>query len=317
MLRAAIEGQIDFEVEDCELKRPPPSYSIDTVLHIRERDPNAELFWLIGADNVGGLTKWHRIEALQEARAIRGARSRLLGKTAGILSDRSAKHRHLRHRNSETELRPGTRFAISYRRPWRKLFSGKIFTGSQRHNREKLATTCAELASNKKAEDIVVLDLRRISSFTDFFVICSATSEPQLKAIANEIETRLREDHGIAPPPLTVFRPVNGSCSIISQVVVHIFHRDKREFYSLEDLWGDAARIEWETVASASLRAEALRSQRPAAESQATAPVPRSTSNYFADGAGAGLALPLSSDFTPMSSTSKISVEFGGSPGRP
>src|SRR5213594_4465315 len=49
MLRAAIEGQDGFLVDDCELKRPPPSYSIDTVLQIRERDSNAELFWLIGA----------------------------------------------------------------------------------------------------------------------------------------------------------------------------------------------------------------------------------------------------------------------------
>src|SRR6202043_279818 len=64
MLRAAIQGQEDFIADDCELKRPPPSYSIDTVLHIRERDPNAELFWLIGADNVNGLNKWHRFDAL-------------------------------------------------------------------------------------------------------------------------------------------------------------------------------------------------------------------------------------------------------------
>lgn len=66
MLRAAIEGQDGFAADDCELKRPPPSYSIDTVLQIRESDPNAELFWLIGADNVAGLDQWHRIEALRK-----------------------------------------------------------------------------------------------------------------------------------------------------------------------------------------------------------------------------------------------------------
>jgi nicotinate-nucleotide adenylyltransferase len=65
MLRAAIEAQEDFFVDDCELRRPPPSYSFDTVLQIRERDPNAELFWLIGADNVSGLNKWHRIDELK------------------------------------------------------------------------------------------------------------------------------------------------------------------------------------------------------------------------------------------------------------
>jgi nicotinate-nucleotide adenylyltransferase len=65
MLRAAVEGELMFTVNDCELRRPPPSYSIDTVLEIHEREPDAELFWLIGADNVGGLNKWHRAEELK------------------------------------------------------------------------------------------------------------------------------------------------------------------------------------------------------------------------------------------------------------
>ena len=66
MLRAAIESQDGFSADDCELKRPPPSYSIDTVLQIRGREPKAELFWLIGADNVSGLSKWRRFEELKK-----------------------------------------------------------------------------------------------------------------------------------------------------------------------------------------------------------------------------------------------------------
>lgn len=66
MLRAAIQGQEDFIADDCELNRPPPSYSIDTVLRIRQRDPEAELFWLIGADNVSGLNDWHRFDELNK-----------------------------------------------------------------------------------------------------------------------------------------------------------------------------------------------------------------------------------------------------------
>jgi ribosome-associated protein len=113
---------------------------------------------------------------------------------------------------------------------------------------EKLATTCAELASNKKAEDIVVLDLREISTFTDFFVICSATSEPHLKAIAGEIETRLKEDHKISASAVDGFPASQWIVLDYLQVVVHVFHRDKREFYSLENLWGDAPQLEWEAV---------------------------------------------------------------------
>jgi ribosome-associated protein len=93
-----------------------------------------------------------------------------------------------------------------------------------------------------------VLDLRDISTFTDFFVICSGTSEPQLKAIANEIETRLREDHSVRPVAIDGFPASQWMVLDFLQVVVHIFHQDKRAFYSLEDLWGDAPRIQRQTT---------------------------------------------------------------------
>jgi ribosome-associated protein len=93
-----------------------------------------------------------------------------------------------------------------------------------------------------------VLDLREISTFTDFFVICSATSEPQLKAIANEIETELRKEHATRPVAIDGFPASQWIVLDYLHVVVHVFHRDKRAFYSLEDLWGDAPRIEWETA---------------------------------------------------------------------
>jgi ribosome-associated protein len=94
-----------------------------------------------------------------------------------------------------------------------------------------------------------VLDVRGISTFTDFFVICSATSEPQLKAIANEIQTRLKKDHGVRAVAMDGFPASQWIVLDYLEVVVHIFHRDKRAFYSLEDLWGDAPRVEWENAA--------------------------------------------------------------------
>jgi len=93
------------------------------------------------------------------------------------------------------------------------------------------------------------LDLRAISTFTDFFVICSATSEPQLKAVANEIETRLRKDHSIRAVAIDGFPASLWIVLDYLQVVVHVFHRDKRAFYSLEDLWGDAPLLKWEKAA--------------------------------------------------------------------
>jgi len=66
MLQAATKSEATFAIDDCELRRPPPSYTIDTVLDLRERNPNADLLWLIGADNVNGLSKWHRFQELKD-----------------------------------------------------------------------------------------------------------------------------------------------------------------------------------------------------------------------------------------------------------
>jgi ribosome-associated protein len=79
-------------------------------------------------------------------------------------------------------------------------------------------------------------------------VICSAGSEPQLKAIAGEIESRLKEDDKIRPAAVDGFPASQWIVLDYLQVVVHVFHREKRAFYSLEDLWGDAPRLAWQTA---------------------------------------------------------------------
>ncbi len=79
-------------------------------------------------------------------------------------------------------------------------------------------------------------------------MICSAASEPQLKAIAGEIEARLKEEDKIRPAAVDGFPASQWIVIDYLQVVVHIFHREKRAFYSLEDLWGDAPRLAWESA---------------------------------------------------------------------
>ncbi len=93
------------------------------------------------------------------------------------------------------------------------------------------------------------MDLREISTFTDFFVICSANSEPQIKAIAGEIEAQLKQNYATRPVAVDGFPASQWIVLDYMQVIVHIFHAEKREFYSLEDLWGDAPRLAWETAA--------------------------------------------------------------------
>lgn len=107
----------------------------------------------------------------------------------------------------------------------------------------KLALLCRELADNKKAENIVILDVRELSSVTDYFVIASGTSEPHLRAIVDEISDRLRDERHLRP------RAVDGTLQAAwivldyFDVIVHVMRQDVRERYDLETLWGDAARV--------------------------------------------------------------------------
>jgi ribosome-associated protein len=106
-----------------------------------------------------------------------------------------------------------------------------------------LALLCRSLADNKKAEDIQVLDVRKVSSVTDYFVIASGTSEPHLRAIMDEIADGLREEGE------TKARAVDGSLAggwlvlDFFDVIVHIMRADVRRHYDLETLWGDAPRV--------------------------------------------------------------------------
>jgi len=107
---------------------------------------------------------------------------------------------------------------------------------------EKLAKLCREIALDKKAEDAIILDVRGISNVADFFLICNGTSEPHLKAIADEIGRRLREA-GIRPLHRDGFPPSRWIVMDYNDVLIHIFHPELRQRYCLEDLWGDAKRV--------------------------------------------------------------------------
>ena len=110
---------------------------------------------------------------------------------------------------------------------------------------EVMARAAADYADNKKAEDIMILDTRGLSPVTDFMVICTATSMPHLKAVRDEVDGELFKQHR----KKTIAKDMNlESLWLIlhyGEVTVHIFHKDKRDFYSLEDLWSDAPRVEW------------------------------------------------------------------------
>jgi ribosome-associated protein len=101
-----------------------------------------------------------------------------------------------------------------------------------------LAKKIASLSLTKKANDVVVMDLRKVTPMTDFFVVCSADSDVQIKAIADAVE------EGLETKGLTPWHREAGSVHWILldyvDVVLHVFHKNTRSFYSLERLWGDA-----------------------------------------------------------------------------
>jgi ribosome-associated protein len=107
----------------------------------------------------------------------------------------------------------------------------------------KLAVLCRQLAENKKAEDSVILDVRELSSVTDYYVIASGTSEPHLRAIIDEVREQLQEKHGLKPKAVDGTLHTAWVVLDYFDVIVHVMRHDVRERYDLETLWGDAPRI--------------------------------------------------------------------------
>ena len=92
------------------------------------------------------------------------------------------------------------------------------------------------LAFEKKAEKLVALDLRGLSSFTDYFVICHGNSEPQVKAIVDHI----RKGTSYKPKYLEGYDNKNWILMDYFDIIVHVFDKDEREYYQIERIWGDA-----------------------------------------------------------------------------
>jgi ribosome-associated protein len=98
-------------------------------------------------------------------------------------------------------------------------------------------------AFDKKAVDLVVLDLRKASAFTDFFVICTGTNVRQVQAIADAVEEALRSK-GLKPALTEGYERGHWILIDYFDFIVHVFAPTTRDFYALERLWGDAKRIE-------------------------------------------------------------------------
>ncbi|WP_239254011.1 ribosome silencing factor [Listeria ilorinensis] len=106
-------------------------------------------------------------------------------------------------------------------------------------NSHEILMLVAKAADDKRAEDILALNMEGISSFADYFVICHGNSDKQVQAIAREIKEKAQENN-IPVNRLEGFDGAKWVLIDLDDVIVHIFHRDERSYYNLEKLWGDA-----------------------------------------------------------------------------
>jgi ribosome-associated protein len=111
-------------------------------------------------------------------------------------------------------------------------------------------TKAVRAALDKKASDVVVLDLRGTPAFTDFFVLCSGLSQRQVKAIADAVEEALRAAR-IRPAHIEGYDRAEWVLMDFFSFIVHVFTPQTRDFYGLERLWGDAERLEMGTAPQA------------------------------------------------------------------
>jgi len=109
---------------------------------------------------------------------------------------------------------------------------------------ESLARRLAELADAKKAEEIIVLDMRTLVSYTDFLAICTARNERQAKAIVDEVRVQVKQEAGVLPGGVDGAGEAGWVVLDYLDCVLHVFTPEARERYQLEELWHEAPRLE-------------------------------------------------------------------------
>jgi len=110
------------------------------------------------------------------------------------------------------------------------------------NNPLEILKLAAEACDDKRAEEILALDLAEVSLVADYFLICHGTNERQVQSIARAVKEKM-EEHDISVKRLEGFEEARWILVDLGDVVCHVFHKDERSYYNLERLWGDAAQV--------------------------------------------------------------------------
>jgi len=106
------------------------------------------------------------------------------------------------------------------------------------------AQRIAHLAEEKLAREIVILDMRPVVSYTDYFVVCTGQTTRQAAAIYDAVRETMKRDHGLVPRHVSGQREATWILADYLDVVLHVFTPEARAYYRLEDLWGDVPSVE-------------------------------------------------------------------------
>jgi len=112
------------------------------------------------------------------------------------------------------------------------------------------ARRIAGIAQDKLADDVVILDMRPVCVYTDFFVVCSGRNPRQVKSIWDDVHVRLKQDERLLPRAVDGERESTWIVADYLDVVLHVFTPDTRSYYRLEDLWGDVPNVELEAASA-------------------------------------------------------------------
>lgn len=271
MLDRALQEIEGLEPGNLEAERGGTGYTIDTMRAAREAYPDEQPIFLAGFDSLLDLPGWrdwkslveefdiviaerqgipatldelpkdlrervHRIDTCPEDLG-RGGRVFLLPISPAEVSSREVRSRSRRGQEIDELVPP----AVA------RYISSQMLYSQESSSTDSLPADlveCIAAARDRQAEKLVVLDLRGISDVTDYFVICHASSSRQVKAIAETIEDRLRTNLSIRPKHVEGRTQAEWILMDYIDIVVHVFLEEKRSFYRIESLWGDAPIVE-------------------------------------------------------------------------
>ena len=275
MLRLAVAGREGLELCELDLTGDEVRYTIDTLRTLRDGSPACRPVFVMGMDSLLEIETWKEYRSLMEEfdLAVMDRPGGLLAETRDRLpADAAPRLVELENPPadlgaggrifhipiepipiSSTEIRAGVAQGLPVDSLVPPGVAGYIRqSGLYRDEGGSSLNIKApseivhtvEAALDKKADDVVVLDLRGLSDVTDYFVICSGSSDRQVRAIADSIEGRLITELDLTPKNIEGRQSSNWVLMDYIDLVVHVFLEKQRKFYRLERLWGDARQID-------------------------------------------------------------------------